>query len=147
MLALAGCTPPPKADPARLDVYSGVAEARDGDTISIHGQLLDLWGIEAPNLSNSDGWYARAALDDIIGPNGELTCTVKRKSSRRLYAVCSNNKIGDVGRAMIEGGWAVVARSDKKDEKLDGALAGVYSRSEKRARESRIGLWAKLPNR
>lgn len=146
ILLLAGCAETTtKAEQAKPEIASGAAVARDGDTVSVDGRLMDLWGVEAPNLSNSDGWFARAALDDLIGPEGTLNCTVKAKTKRRTYAVCSNNRVGDVGRSMIQGGWAIVSRSDRKDEKLDSALAGVYARAEKRARESRSGLWAQLP--
>lgn len=129
-------------------MVSGIAVATDGDTVLIGDRNLDLWGIEAPNLDNSDGWYSRAALDRFIGENGELVCIVKveRKRARDL-AICSNSKVGDVGRAMLQGGWALVNRTDKKSQDVDAALAGVYQRTETRARESRIGLWARYPLR
>ena len=43
---------------------------------------------------------------------------------------------------MLQGGWAIVNRLDRKSQDVDIALAGVYHRTEKRARESRTGLWA-----
>ena len=129
-------------------MVSGKAVAADGDTVLVDDRNLDLWGIEAPNLDNSDGWFARAALDNLIGENGELVCIVKvvRKRARDL-AICSNSRVGDVGRAMLQGGWAIVNRTDKKSQDVDAALAGVYQRTETRARESRVGLWTKYPLR
>ncbi|MDH3229760.1 MAG: thermonuclease family protein [Alphaproteobacteria bacterium] len=135
------------ARPQDARTFSGPATALDGDTVEVDGRPIDLWGIDAPNLDNSDGWYARAALDDLIGRNGALACTVKDTSGRRDEAVCTNSRAGDVGRAMLQGGWAVVARSDTMDEKSDSALAAAYADAEARARRQRAGLWAGLPGR
>lgn len=145
-----GCTAVSKSKTdggPKPEIVSGAAIALDGDTVRVGDKTMDLWGVEAPNLDNRDGWFARAALDDLIGEDGRLSCTVKVKTSRRIHAVCSNNRVGDVGRAMLQGGWAIFARSDKRDEKVDGALAGVYARAEARARQSRSGLWAGPPRR
>jgi len=159
LAVLAGCAKeeiPNDAGPAaaqgapkpRQDVISGVAVAANGDTILIGDERLDLWGIEAPNLDNTDGWYSRAALDRFIGENAELVCIIKVKRRKgQDQAICSNSKVGDVGRAMLQGGWAIVNRTDKKSQDVDAALAGVYQRTETRARESRVGLWARYPLR
>lgn len=146
---LAGCVNKgAEAPKARQDMISGAAVATDGDTVLIDNRYLDLWGIEAPNLDNSDGWFSRAALDSFIGEGGELVCIIKVKRKKRLnLAICSNNKVGDVGRAMLQNGWAIVNRTDKKSQDVDTALAGVYHRTEIRARESRVGLWVKYPLR
>lgn len=150
---LAGCANEPTGtngatSAPRQDMISGAAVAPDGDTVLIGNKYLDLWGIEAPNLDNSDGWYSRAALDRFIGEGSNLVCIVKvnRKRGRDL-AICSNSKVGDVGRAMLQNGWAVVNRTDKKSQDVDSALAGVYQRTENRAREARVGLWAANPLR
>lgn len=126
--------------------FSGPAIAEDGDTVIINDRFIDLWGVEAPNLDNSDGWYSRAALDRLIGENGQLVCIIKvERKKRRDLAVCSNNRVGDVGRAMLQNGWAVVNRRDKRNRDVDSALTGVYERTEQRAREARSGLWANYP--
>ncbi len=144
----ADTTPPPEAPKPRQDIVSGFAVAMDGDTVMIEKRNLDLWGIEAPSLSSSDGWFSRAALDRFIGEGGELVCVVKvKRRKRRDQAICSNNKVGDVGRAMLQNGWAVVNRVDKKGQDVDSVLAGVYDRTEKRARDARIGLWTNYPLR
>ncbi len=137
-----------KASAPRRDMVSGLAIATNGDTIIVNNIKLDLWGIEAPNLDNTDGWFSRAALDQLIGKGGELVCIIKvKRRKRRDLAICSNNKVGDVGRAMLQNGWAIVNRTDKKSQDVDTALAGVYGRTEKRARETRVGLWVKYPLR
>jgi endonuclease YncB( thermonuclease family) len=153
LAALAGCAaetqPPPNSGEApkpKYETVSGVAVAEDGDTVIISNQSIDLWGVEAPNLDNSDGWYSRAALDRFIGEDGELVCIIKVKRRRaRDQAICSNKRVGDLGRAMLQNGWAVVARHDKRNMEVDSALAGVYDRTEQRAREGRLGLWTNYP--
>lgn len=125
---------------------SGVAEAADGDTVVIREQFIDLWGVEAPSLANSDGWIARAALDRFIGEGGQLVCIIKTvKTDGRDRAICSSSQVGDIGRAMLSNGWAVVNRYDRKDLNADVALAGVYRRAERRAYQSRVGLWGRYP--
>ncbi len=133
--------------PQDARTISGMAVALDGDTVEVGGRLVDLWGIDAPNLDNSDGWHARVALDDLIGRNGTLACTIKDTSGRRDEGVCTNSRAGDVGRALLLGGWAIVARSDFSDGGADSALAAAYTDAESRARRQRAGLWANAPRR
>jgi len=133
--------------PTNAQTVSGPALAWDGDTVDINGQRIDLWGIDAPNLDNADGWYARAALDDLIGQNGTLVCTIKDRSGTRDDAVCSNSRAGDIGRAMLQSGWAVVSRSDTGRSGADKALADAYARAEAAARKQRAGLWKGMPQR
>lgn len=152
VLLLAGCVTDFSGNsqstrPQDARTISGTAVARDGDTVEVDGRLFDLWGVDAPNLDNSDGWYARAALDDLIGPNGTLACTIKDSSGRRDEAVCTNSRAGDVGRAMLQGGWGVVSRSDTAGGGTDSALAAAYADAESKARRNRAGLWAGMPRR
>lgn len=152
LLVAAGCADKePEATTAqapqpKYETISGIAIAEDGDTVIVADRRLDLWGVEAPNLDNADGWYSRAALDDLIGENGQLVCIIKVKRKRaRDQAICSNNRVGDLGRALLQNGWAVVARRDKRDQQVDAALSGVYYRTERRARAARVGHWSKYP--
>lgn len=133
--------------PAATETVRGSAFARDGDTVEIDGQSIDLWGIDAPNLDNADGWYARAALDDLIGRTGTLVCTIKDTSGTRDSAICSNSRAGDVGRAMLQGGWAIVSRHEANKNKADGTLARAYADAESAARRQRVGLWNGAPRR
>jgi endonuclease YncB( thermonuclease family) len=133
--------------PTTTQTVSGPALALDGDTVNVNGQRIDLWGVDAPNLVNSDGWHARAALDDLIGGTGTLICTIKDTSGTRDEAICSNSRAGDVGRAMLQGGWAIVSRSDTTKSKADSTLAGAYAKAELAARRQRAGLWGGMPRR
>ncbi len=122
---------------------SGIAIAIDGDSIMIGVAKYDLWGIDAPSRNNRDGWFARAALDDLIGPNGSLTCSTKvKRRSGRDKVICSNGRVGDIGRAMLQNGWAVVDRDDMRFSAADAPLADAYDRAERLARQKRAGLWS-----
>lgn len=148
---LAGCANLPVSggspSSASSGVISGQAYALDGDSLMVNDERLNLWGIDAPDFGNSHGWYARAALDSLIGQNGRLTCTIKRKSSSTDRALCSNSRSGDVALAMLRGGWAIVSRSERRRPGADTALLDAYERAEQDAMRRRAGLWGMMPNR
>lgn len=143
-IVLSGCasnsTPSVAAEP---DKISGTAVARDGDSVEFKDMNVDLWGVDAPTLRTTGGWYARAALDDLLGESGLLSCTVKDDSGQRAQVICGNGQTNDIGRALLLGGWAIVDRNDTRD--ADPALARAYANAEKRARKSRAGLWSLAP--
>jgi len=150
-LLLAGCAIDAGAAgssrPTNSQTVTGPATAWDGDTVDVGGKRIDLWGVDAPNLVNSDGWYARAALDDLIGRNGTLACIIKDTSGTRDSGVCTNAGGDDIGRAMLLAGWAVVSRSDTSKRNADSALARAYADAESTARNKRAGLWGGMPRR
>lgn len=45
----------------------GQAQVRDGDSLTIHGTEIRLWGVDAPELRQPDGTRARNALRSKIG--------------------------------------------------------------------------------
>lgn len=129
------------------NVIRGAAYALDGDSLIVDDNRLNLWGIDAPDFGNAQGWYARAALDQLIGRDGSLTCTIKRRSSTTDRALCSNSRSGDVALAMLRGGWAIVSRSERRHRGADTALLDAYERAERDAMERRVGLWGGMPAR
>lgn len=128
-------------------VIRGGAYALDGDSLIVDGQRLNLWAVDAPDFGNAQGWYSRAVLDQLIGRNGSLTCTIKRRSSTTDRALCSNSRSGDVALAMLRAGWAIVLRSERRQPGADTALLDAYDRAERDAMERRAGLWAGMPSR
>lgn len=124
------------ADPG--EVMSGHVIALDGGTLMIDGQPLRMFGIEVPDMAEADGWYARAALDEmIVAAAGSITCTVLDTDGHgRPVGVCSAlsddgacelprddpasggslvrilDHHCDLGAAMILAGWAAPWRSD-----------------------------------
>lgn len=86
---------------------TGVAYVQDGDTVTINGNSFRLWGVDAEELSTMHGRSARHALRRMIGDD-LVTCTPMRKTSHhRMVAKCSTPDIHDLGRHMIERGYAL----------------------------------------
>lgn len=115
----------------------------DGDTLEVAGQRVRLWGIDAPERSQTCtvrwwikypcGERAAAELRRLIGDD-PLTCTVKTTDRfARLVATCSTPKTPDLGAALVRSGWALdFARYSK----------GAYAPAESEALEARRGFWA-----
>lgn len=74
------------------------AVALDGDTLwfcvtapeEVAGGCLRvrLWGISAPEMSRPEGWYARAALDELLATTSSIACFPRNWHKNRLVAVC-----------------------------------------------------------
>ncbi|KUO51900.1 MAG: hypothetical protein APF78_08130 [Sphingomonadales bacterium BRH_c3] len=117
----------------------GTARVTDGDSLSVSGMQVRLFGIDAPELSQNCfdsekpfacGEMAKAKLESLIG-DAVVSCL--RKSTDpygRMVAICSTGGV-DIAQAMVEAGWAMAYRKYSKD----------YVASEQRARSSKSGLW------
>lgn len=130
-LALLDATLAPRPPP-----IVGHAEAVDGDTLRLGRQRIRLTGLDAPELRQScvdaagAEWPCGAAARDFVVQqlqSGELSCSPSgRDIYRRTLASCS---IGgaDLGRAIVEAGWAVAELP--------------YAGEEGDARAARRGIW------
>lgn len=117
----------------------GTARVADGDSLSVSGMQVRLFGIDAPELAQkcfdngapvACGEMAKAKLESLIG-NAGLSCL--RKSTDpygRMVAVCHIGEV-DIAKAMVEAGWATAYRRYSED----------YLAAEQRARASKAGLW------
>ena len=144
---LAGCSTQQKSAgkpaAAKAGTINGAAQAINGKRLVIDGKTVELWGLIVPSMSDPSGWYARDALDKLVGRQGKLSCTVRDKPRKKIVQVsCSNKARGDIGRAMLMGGWAVVSRIRTKS---NAAWAGIYEAAESLARQNRAGLWSLKP--
>jgi endonuclease YncB( thermonuclease family) len=87
-----------------------VSSVTDGDTFrTTNGDRVRLWGIDAPEITTTEGIYAKQALRDIIIADGpQLTCYVMDKDNYgRTVARCDTPTHQDLGCLMILRGHAI----------------------------------------
>ncbi|MEM8751616.1 MAG: thermonuclease family protein [Pseudomonadota bacterium] len=119
---------------------SGAATIHDGDTLTVAGERVRLYGLDAPELDQTCldrnratyacGRLARRALERIA--TGGLRCeTVERDRYDRAVAICFAGE-RDVGAALVSSGWARAY--------LRYSLR--YAAAEAAAKDAGRGLWA-----
>lgn len=120
-----------------IPALTGAVRLADGDSLELGGQRIRIEGIDAPELHQNCGtpnteWAcgrrAKEALQKIIEA-GEVTCRpVDQDRYGREVSIC---EVGgrDLGRAMVEQGWAV-------------ATGIAYADEQRVARAARRGIWA-----
>jgi len=117
----------------------GSAQVIDGDSLTVAGLQVRLFGIDAPELDQqcfdggtpvACGEMAKSKLASLIG-DAALSCLNKTTDAHgRMVAICRIGGV-DIGRAMVEAGWATAYRRYGED----------YVAAELRARASKTGLW------
>ncbi|WP_316159319.1 thermonuclease family protein [Bradyrhizobium sp. SZCCHNRI3042] len=131
---------------AFADDLVGRATVIDGDTIEIHGELIRLWGIDAPESDqlcrNSDsdlypcGRQSAASLSAILyAIPRPVTCTPKDKDQYgRTVAVCLLGVPGpDLGQWLVSNGHALDWPKYSQ---------GRYEEAQRRAEKAERGMWA-----
>lgn len=115
---------------------AGRAIVNDGDTLTLGGERIRLRGIDAPEYDQvctrrgaeyRCGGEAIRALRAIVAGRHVVCSGWERDQYDRLLATCSVGDV-DVGRRMVESGWAV--------------SYGGYGSEEAAARRDGSGLWA-----
>ena len=117
-------------------------KVRDGDTLTLIGKDVRLYGIDAPEYTQicqnkagkdwSCGEQARlkmvAIIDDL-----EVICETKAVDKYgRTVATCSTAKVPDIALALVEAGLATNG--------VDGS-DGPYAVSESLAEVEKLGIW------
>jgi endonuclease YncB( thermonuclease family) len=126
--------------PATAASVAGPAKVVDGDTLEIAGKRIRLFGIDAPEATQtcardrmrwSCGRAATERLRALIGDSGVSCSGTESDQYGRLLAVCT---IGgaDLNQAMVADGWATAFRR----------YSDAYVADEARARAAKLGLWA-----
>jgi endonuclease YncB( thermonuclease family) len=147
LLALTLAAPAAAQDPAETeplpDVIPGAALVLDGDTLEVRGRPIHLFGIDAPELSSSDGWKARAYLEALIGGRPVRCAPITRDRHQDLVARCQvagHPVYGTIHLAhiMVFDGYAV---EDRRTSHQNPALAQLYRDAEATARRLKSGLW------
>ncbi|MFN5085815.1 MAG: thermonuclease family protein [Novosphingobium sp.] len=127
------------ASPATARILTGSARVVDGDSLSVAGLSVRLFGIDAPELSqqcNRDnkswacGLQAKTQLEALT--NGQLV-RCERKSMDAYGRAVSVCRVGDLdlGKAMVSRGWAVAFTQ----------YSTIYEADEAAARNAQLGLW------
>lgn len=127
------------ATPLCAQTLTGVAQVIDGDTLLVGDAKVRLFGIDAPEKSqtcdrNADRWRcgeeSSRQLASLVGTY-QVQCRGRGKDTHgRTVATCSANGV-ELNRAMVMHGWATAYRSYSQD----------YVADEARARAAKLGLW------
>lgn len=88
-------------------IFGHVTRVIDGDTLVLESTKIRLWGIDAPEMSTAYGPLARAALDRLIGSKRLRCQLVGGPSYDRLVAICATASNEDLGKMMVQSGWAI----------------------------------------
>lgn len=124
------------AEPA----IEGIARVVDGDTIELQGERVRLWGIDAPERSQTcrlaaQTWRCGRDAADALGrilEGKEVWCEPRdRDRYDRIVAVCTVAG-RDIAGIMVQEGWALNYERYSK---------GTYLADQQQAREKRAGLW------
>lgn len=130
----------PSLQVASLPDIKGRARAVTGDTLRINGRLVDLAGIEAPEISQvcrdrrkrawRCGQSARNALRRVVGRRRVVCTDVVQADGGRLKATC---QVGskDVAAAVVGRGYAFA----------QGTIYKTYADAEAGARDAKRGIW------
>ena len=132
-LSLPDVTKPPQ--------QSGQAQIIDGDTLSLSGQKIRLYGIDAPEMAQkcldanhqryACGQRAKAALQALVDQQ-PIRCHNKAKDKYgRVVAICLAGST-EINRWMVRHGHAVAYRSITK----------AYVAEEEIAKSQQLGLWS-----
>lgn len=125
-----------RLDEARQVTRSGAPIVNDGDSLTMDGVRIRLWGIDAPEFNQSCtlqgkiyscGQNSRDALRTLIKGKSVDCRGSERDKYDRLLAVCTVGMI-EINAAMVESGWAL--------------SYGGYEVLEAKARKERKGIWA-----
>ncbi len=123
-----------------METVTGFVQVIEGDVLSVNGSEVRLYGIDAPELTQTCrdarraefdcGETARAVLERLVGDQ-QVECTLYSRPDRRSVGRC---QIGaaDLGQIMVQRGWAF-------------ALSGQshrYDLAQAQAQAVHAGLWA-----
>src|SRR5687768_8438985 len=101
--------------PAQAQVVSGPATAVDGDTLSLTGVSIRLYGIDAPEAAqtcnrNGEAWQCgrdAAALLSQLAARGPVSCVQRNIDAyERIVATCHVGRL-DLAHTLVSGGLAV----------------------------------------
>lgn len=124
----------------RLTAPASEVSVIDGDTIQIRGSIVQLYGIDAPELGQRcyyDGVWARCGLNAafelrklIQSEHAPVHCRPVPRAEGNAAQVCLVGQV-DVAHNLLESGYAVIS----------GDTSEGYREAEASARRAGLGLW------
>lgn len=136
-----GKPPSARLSEAQDPIVSGLASAVDGDTLAMGPVRVRLFGIDAPEASQTCrmagrpypcGQWSAAETASLIA-NRVVTCHPKDLDRfRRVVAKCFRDDGMDIGSELVARGWALAFRQ----------FSNEYVAVEDAARFERRGMWA-----
>lgn len=118
------------AGQATAGEVTGRATVIDGDTLTVGGTRIRLYGIDAPERGQPRGRQATDALWRLVGGE-KITCAWDELDRYgRALATCVLDDV-DIGGEMVAHGWALAYRRYSKR----------YLRQEAEARYWGLGIW------
>lgn len=127
------------AGSAQAAEVSGKARVLDGDSMEVAGQRIELYGIDAPELTQTCRWpnkeipcgnVSRTALLDLVAVTPVVCSRRRRNDDGSWIAICTAEGF-DVGRNMVHTGWALAIPGQSE----------AYAATEQTARKGKRGLW------
>lgn len=115
---------------------SGVAVVTDGDSLTINGQRIRLFGVDAFEAEQTCGAGLRCGAEATehlrsLAQGQTITCEPRDTDSYgRTVAVCYANDV-DLGRSMVREGWAIAYTQYSSD----------YVADERFAQTAKAGAW------
>ena len=89
-------------------VLAGTPSVHDGDTLTINGQAVRLFGIDAEELDETNGPRAKDALRSLVKGVAYVRCQLSgEKSYNRMVGVCTTSEGINLNEAMVRGGYAL----------------------------------------
>jgi endonuclease YncB( thermonuclease family) len=122
-----------------IDVGTGNAQAKDGDSLTLIGTEVRLYGIDAPELNqtcgSNSGEYAcgrdaRDALRNLLRGKTINCKSLETDRYGRAVSICWDGKL-EINNEMVRQGWAVAYFR----------RATSYAKAQKEARAAKRGIW------
>lgn len=86
----------------------GFPVAVDGDTIKLNGTALRIYGLDAEELTEPNGFRARDGMTAILRNTTYVKCYLTGQTSyNRQISVCYNDKGQDLAMLMVRDGYAL----------------------------------------
>lgn len=112
----------------------------DGDTVEVDGQVLGLYGIDAPELGQTCldkskrwrcGLQAAVELRTLLAFWGNATCLTVRAGDDALRAICHDPKYNDAAEVLLARGLAIALPTS----------VPAYKRAQIQAKTAKLGIW------